>query len=670
MNQHLRLAILALGIFFHASSGSAHAADSKPKVWTPELQVQTRMPFSPRLSPDGKQILYSVSYPVMTADKSEYLTQIFLASSDGKQNVQLISWDKSSMNAKWSPDGHLFAYLSKKAGRGYEIFIRKIDDGETYQITNTKAGIIEFSWSPDGKHIAFVMSDVKSAEEEKRDKGFDDAYWLNEEFKMNRLYVLDVNQQSMTSGAQPRAITAGKSYISSDFDWSPDSRKIAFTTETTPETDSWKTSKISIVDIVNGNIEDLPSGHAVRSQPRYSPDGKWLAVLSHHLPARYPDAADLELISPDGKKLKRLPATQNADPMQVKWSVDGTRLFYQEAHGTRTATNYIDIPNNKLVALQNAEANLANLDVSADGEKIAFVMQTTASAAEVYVSSSKAYAPVQISHANTELALPAVGKTELIRWKSSDGEEIEGLLTYPDNYQPGQKVALLLNIHGGPDSFFSQTYLGGRGNFPLATYASHGYAILRANPRGSGAYGTQFRMRQLEIWGDLAYQDLMSGVDHVINMGVADADRLGVMGWSYGGYMTSWIISHTNRFKVAVAGSPVVNVLSASNTSAFRDLMPDYFSSRLWERPELYMERSPISHVKNVRTPTLIISGDADPVVSINQSKEFFYALKQLQVPTRMLVLPRQPHNPVEPKMSLATANANLEWIEKYLPAR
>ena len=260
-----------------------------------------------------------------------------------------------------------------------------------------------------------------------------------------------------------------------------------------------------------------------------------------------------------------------------------------------------------------------------------------------------------------------VGKTELIKWKSKDGREIEGLLTYPAGYVAGTKVPFILNVHGGPAGVFSQSYIGNRGVYPIATFAARGYAILRCNPRGSSGYGTEFRRANYKDWGGHDYEDLMTGVDKVIEMGVADPNRMGVMGWSYGGYMTSWIVTQTHRFKAASAGAPVTNLMSFNGTADIPAFVPDYFGGQSWEIPDVYAKHSAMFNIKGVTTPTLIEQGDADVRVPISQGYEFYNALKQQGVPTRMIVLPRQPHGPNEPKMQVAAMQANLDWFEKYL---
>lgn len=311
-----------------------------------------------------------------------------------------------------------------------------------------------------------------------------------------------------------------------------------------------------------------------------------------------------------------------------------------------------------------------NVTMSPDRSMFGIVWQSSISPPEIYVTPVNNLAPVQISRVNADLAKMPMPKTEVIKWKSTDGRDIEGLLTYPLNYQAGKKVPLILNVHGGPAGVFQQSFIGGRGTYPLATFAAKGYAILRPNPRGSSGYGTEFRRANFKDWGGMDYQDLMAGVDTVIKMGVTDENSLGVMGWSYGGFMTSWIVTQTKRFKAASAGAPVTNLMSFNGTADIPAFVPDYFGGQSWDDIEMYKKHSAMFNVKGVTTPTMIQHGEADVRVPISQGYEFYNALKAQGVPTRMIVMPRQPHGPNEPKMQVATMQSNLDWFDKYLGAK
>jgi dipeptidyl aminopeptidase/acylaminoacyl peptidase len=260
-------------------------------------------------------------------------------------------------------------------------------------------------------------------------------------------------------------------------------------------------------------------------------------------------------------------------------------------------------------------------------------------------------AAVQVSRVNADF--PAAPRTEAIRWKS-DGLEIEGLLTYPFGWTKGRKCPLILSIHGGPAGVFTRSYAGNRGAYPLATFAARGYAILRPNPRGSSGYGKDFRYANRKDWGGGDYRDLMAGVDHV-------------MGWSYGGYMTSWTITQTKRFKAAMVGCGVTNLMSFNGTADIPSFVPDYFGAEYWENLDLYKAHSAMFQVKGVATPTLILHGESDVRVPISQGYEFYNALKRQNVPVKMVVYPRQGHSITEPKFVLDVGNRLLSWFDRYL---
>ena len=232
----------------------------------------------------------------------------------------------------------------------------------------------------------------------------------------------------------------------------------------------------------------------------------------------------------------------------------------------------------------------------------------------------------------------------------------------------GKRCPLILIVHGGPMGVFSQNYVGvPSASWPLAAFAAHGYAVLRPNPRGSGGYGKDFRFANLKDWGGGDYRDLMAGVDHVIAQGIADPDRLGVMGWSYGGFMTSWIITQTPRFKAASVGAGVTNLVSFTGTSDIPSFLPFYFGGEFWDDLDAYRKHSAMFNVKGVRTPTLILHGEKDERVPISQGYELYNALKRQGCATQMVVYPRTPHAPSEPKLLLDVLKRDLAWFDKYV---
>ncbi len=636
-------------------------------AWSPEMQTKVKAIGAPRVSPDASRIVYTISNEIMTADKSEYVSQIWLATTDGKENTQLTFADKLSTNPKWSPDGKGIAFTSTRKDNKSNLYILRAAGGEAEALTDVKSGVTDFEWSPDGKWIAFTMTDAKSDDEEKNDKGKNDFRWMDENIKMSRLYMIPL-QTDEHGKREVKKLTDGNRSVSG-FNWSPDGGKIVFSHVSDPRADYWMTSDISIYDLVAGRTTELANTKASETLPIYSPDGKWIAALVSDNPPRWAQSGNINIFPASGGDPKVMPVSYDGQPNFVGWTPDSTKLMFTEGKGTGTALFEADVAAGAVreVNYQNAAISSVNMTRIGKAFALGMVVQNTNVPPEAFALTPAAKGVVQVSHANDEIAKMPVGRTEVIKWKSKDGREIEGLLTYPKDYKAGTKVPLILNVHGGPAGNFNQSYIGNRGVYPIATFASRGYAILRANPRGSSGYGTEFRRANIKDWGGMDYQDLMTGVDKVIEMGVADPNRLGVMGWSYGGFMTSWIVTQTKRFKAASAGAPVTNLMSFNGTADIPAFVPDYFGGQAWEIPDVYAKHSAMFNIKGVTTPTLIEQGDADVRVPISQGYEFYNALKQQGVPTRMIVLPRQPHGPTEPKMQIAAMQANLDWFEKYL---
>ena len=659
-----RIAIVTALIVLFAGSLSAQTS----ATWDPEMQIKMRAVVTPRVSPDGKKVIYAVSEAVMTPERSEYVTQLWMGDVQTKKTSQLTYGDKSSSNPKWSPDGNWIAFTSNRKDNKNNLYLLSATGGEAEPLTDVKTGVGGFEWSPDGRTIAFMMTDAKTDDEEKNDKAKNDFRWVDENLKMSRLYLISV-QKDADGKREPRKLTAGN-YNVADFTWSPDSSRIAFSHTKTSRANDWPTSDVSIIEVASGKTISLASTAAAESSPIYSPDGNLIAVLVSDNPPSWTGYSSVQIFPTSAGEPKSLAASFDGQPDLAGWSADGKRLYFSEAKGTGTQIYALEVATNRIEEIKTTPAVISGIDLNRSRTMIAFVRQTADTPGDAFVASITDFTPIQISHANADRKMPPIGRTEVIHWKSKDGKDIEGLLTYPVGYQTGQRVPLILNVHGGPTGVFQQSFIGGRGVYPLASFAAHGYAILRANPRGSSGYGKEFRRANIKDWGFGDYQDLMTGVDRVIEMGVADPERLGVMGWSYGGFMTSWIVTQTKRFKAASAGAPVTNLMSFNGTADIPSFVPDYFGGQSWESIDIYQKHSPMFNVKGVTTPTMIQQGDADVRVPISQGYEFYNALKQQGVPTRMLVLPRQPHGPTEPKMQLAAMKANLEWFEKYIGAK
>jgi dipeptidyl aminopeptidase/acylaminoacyl peptidase len=313
---------------------------------------------------------------------------------------------------------------------------------------------------------------------------------------------------------------------------------------------------------------------------------------------------------------------------------------------------------------------VGSVSFSADGSRMAFTFEDSDTPPDVHTSPVQRFAMTKLTDLHAGIDAPALARTELLRWTSPDGLEIEGLLTYPADYQPGRRYPLALQVHGGPAGVFSQTFTGGPGIYKTQVFAQHGYALLKPNPRGSTGYGRDFRYANVRDWGFGDLDDLLAGVDIVIDMGVAHADSLAIMGWSYGGYMTSFAVTRTDRFKAASMGAGLPNLISMVTTTDIGDYLAAHMGGEFWDDFETYQRHSAMYRIANVTTPTQVIHGERDLRVPFTQGQEFYTALVRRGVPTELIVLPRTPHGPTEPKLLMEVTPRILDWFERHLRGR
>src|SRR5678815_956452 len=330
------------------------AAGATAQTWDPELQLKLKAVGTPRVSPDGKKMVYTVNEAVMTADKSEFVTQIWMADLATKQNIQLTFGDKSSTNPKWSPDGNWIAFTSNRKDNRNNLYLLSTSGGEAEPLTELKSSIINFSWSPDGRSIAYTMTDPKTDEEEKNDKGKNDWRWIDENVKLARLYVLPV-QKDANGKREPRKLTTAD-YQVGDFDWSSDGSRIAFGHVKSPLANDWPTSDISIVDVASGKVTDLANSPAAETSPLYSPDGNSILVLASDNPPRWAQAGVIQIFSANGGQPKNLVGSFDAQPFVAGWSSDSKRIYFSEPKGTGTQIYVLDVAANRIDEIKTTPA--------------------------------------------------------------------------------------------------------------------------------------------------------------------------------------------------------------------------------------------------------------------------------------------------------------------------
>jgi dipeptidyl aminopeptidase/acylaminoacyl peptidase len=669
---------LTCAVVLTAAATLGHGVEAAAaERWTPDYAFKVKRVTSVRVSPDGARVAFVVVTPAMEGEKSEWVSQVHVARADGSGAFQLTRGEKSASAPEWSPDGRWLAFLSargaKKDGKDPQtgLWRVRVDGGEAEPLTEEKGAIAAFRWAPDGSAIAFVMADPRSEDEEKADKEKRDARVVDEDLKPLRLYLLPVEKDA--EGKRPvRKLTAGDFSVGSvggpaGFDFSPDGRTIAFAHQRTPLINDWPSTDLSVVEVATGAVRPLATTRAAETDPHFSPDGREVAYNLSDEPPTWRGRERVAVVAATGGAPRLLAVTRDESPDLVGWTRDG-RLLLSET--SRTVTRLFALPadGGAVAALGAAEVMVDGAAINATGTHVGFTSQAPDRAPEAYASGLDRFDPVQVSRVQ-ELPEVPLGRTEPITWRSADGREVEGLLTYPVGYEAGRRVPLLVIVHGGPAGVFVRSFVGGPSPYPVAGFATRGYAVLRVNPRGSSGYGADFRHANYRDWGAGDYRDILSGVDAVIARGVGDPERLGIMGWSYGGYMTSWVITQTQRFKAASVGAGVTNLMSFTGTADIPGFIPDYFGGEFWEPGgvDLWRKHSAMFNVKGVRTPTLIQHGEDDRRVPISQGYELYNALKRQSVPVKMVVYPRTPHGIQEPKLMLDALTRNLEWFDRWV---
>ena len=623
------------------------------------------------VSPDGRTVAFTVTQHNL--ETSEPISQVWLAQADGTRSFQLTHEMHSSSHPGWSPDGKRIAFLSTRSGIS-NIWISVLDGGEPLQITDSKSGVSAFHWSNDGRWVAFTAPMDPTGEEEKRRKAKEDWHVMDAGYTYQRLWVVPVPANRETP-KPARLLTKqdyqlGGAFGGGFMDWSADDRKIAFAHMPRPRFDDWRKLDIAEVDVETGTTRTITETPAAEDTPLYSPDGKWIAYRRSDIPPGWAIDFRICIVPTSGGQARELAETFNREPSLIGWASDSRSIFVQEPLGTTRAIYRVPLNGEPVSFYAPGKGNFSGASLNSTRTAIGFSAQGSATPPEAFsLSLLGPAAPLQASHVNADLPKLPLAETRVIRWKGPGNFDIEGLLTLPVNYEEGKRYPLIVISHGGPPDAFSQTFIASPGHYPIAAFASHGYAVLRSNVRGSTGYGKAFRYANYCDWGNGDFHDMMAGVDKVIEMGVADPARLGIAGWSYGGYMTSWAITQTHRFKAASIGAPVTDLASMNGTADMWTFTPDYMHAESWENPEIYIKHSPVYNAKGVTTPALIQQGQDDTVVPLGQGEEFYNALYAQGVSVRMVIYPRSNHSPRESKILRNIMEENLAWFEKYLNA-
>ena len=645
---------------------------------TPEDYFSFQFIGDPHLSPDGQ----TVAYVLTTIDqkKNRRESSIWLVPIDASAPPRRLSAEGFSSNSpRWSPDGKTLAIISTRnsdpaadPAKSQIYLLPMTSGGEAIALTKLKNGVQSFQWSPDGTRIVAISSSGPSDAIAPADRKSDVHHYSHIQYKFNDTGWYDDKRRHLwiitLPGGDAKQITDGQDWNDSDPQWSPDGTRIAFVSDRTGKAfDDSQNTDVWVIPAAGGALTKI-SDHAFDDDsPRWSPDGKQILFAGqpdsrHQFPKLY-------LANSVGGSPSQL-AVNGLDliPTELRWPMPSSAFFAAGVKGEIQLFR-ADPAARTFSPIISGPRAVHAFDINATAGKIVYLANDFQHLDDLYVANLDGKGERQLTHLNTALwAQLDLQPVERLEYKSSDGWPVEGFFVKPMGWQPGIKYPMLLVIHGGPEGMFGVDWY-----HEFQVYAAKGYAVFFCNPRGSTGYGEKFERGEINNWGVMDYQDVMAGLDAALKQYPwIDADKLGVTGGSYGGYLTNWIVSHTNRFKAAVTLRSVSNFISDEGTRDGAYGHEEYFNGILFDDFDQYWAASPLKYARNVKTPTLVLHSDFDFRVPIEQGEQWFRALQHYGVPSELVLFPRENHNLTrtgEPKHLVESLNWQLYWFDRYLNA-
>jgi dipeptidyl aminopeptidase/acylaminoacyl peptidase len=638
-----------------------------------------------QIAPDGRHVAYVVSTPNLR--KNEHEAALYVVPAGGGtstrlgETIQIFNMPTPQPRLRWSPDGAVVSVLGLVAGRP-EVFGIPVSGGTPLQLTRASEGVFGYEWSPDGTHLALITRDPMSADEERRrqDKSF--VIHADAPDRATRLVVQRVDAPSAL-----RLLTPSTQYVDA-LSWSPDGGEIAYSAAPRTGFTAAYDARLYAVALADGTPRTIVDRPGMNSGPRYSPDGRLIAYISTSGRTDVMATRSLTVVAADASASTAgtAPRTFILDDAWVNeyvWAPDSRSIYLQASDGTFGRAEHmfeqpvvrLSVADGRAERLGSGPAVAFSIGVSKDGRRAAYKSVDARGMGDVVVMDVASGRATTITDVNPELRELATGELKPVKWRSFDGMEIWGLLLTRPGAPAGRRLPTLVYVHGGPGGGFTyglfpqfMHIVPQVDPYPTAAMASRGFAVLFPMPRGGAGYGEAGQRMIVNAWGEGDYKDIMAGVDKLVADGVADPDRLGVMGASYGGFMTNWIVTQTGRFKAASAGASLSDLSDTFYLSEGGEFMNGYFK-RPWENRDGYLAHSPLTFADRVTTPLLIQHGEADPRVPIAGAWKFYRTLKAMGKTVELDIYPRGGHVLREPMQQREQMRRNLEWFTKWIDA-
>jgi dipeptidyl aminopeptidase/acylaminoacyl peptidase len=665
-----RIAGLSIGVALVIAIPSvAWAQDKRPMTIVDLIDV----PFlsDPQLSPDGKQVLYVLSNADWKENKR--INHIWRVNADGSNPVQMTNGETGENSPRWSPDGKWIAFIAVRDETEAEeddhgqIFLLSNVGGEAQPLTEHETAVSRIQWSPDGAFIYFTAAEPDTEEEKEKKKAKDDVYAFDEDYKQLHLWKIAVSDKKETR------ITEGDFSIIG-YELSRDGSMIAHHRAPSPLFDDSDEGEVWVMKADGSGAMKLTDNTVAERGAELSPDNQTVLFLSDSnasFVTYYND--NVFLVPAAGGDHRIILEDMPHEVMGATWSSDGKAIYFGANTGVRSELFSVEVATEKLEQLTRGDHSIFGWDYVPSIERHVFTVSDRTNAGDLWMLDRKAgAAPIRVTHVydylDEQFQIP---RQEAIQWKGEDGVTVEGLLYYPLDYEEGKAYPLCVQTHGGPMA--SDKFGFGYWANYVPVLAARGWAVFKPNYRGSTGYGDDFLRDMVGHYYRQSHLDVMTGVDYLIEKGIADGDRMAKMGWSGGGHMTNKIITHTDRFKAAASGAGAVNWISMYGQSDVRIYRTPWFGGTPWQKDapiDVYWDHSPLKDIWKVKTPTIVLVGENDVRVPPPQSVELYRALKTNGVPAHLYMAPREPHGWRELRHELFKVNVELDWFEKHALGR
>ena len=672
-----RVSLIAFAIAFGGlltlPAGAQEAAKTAPlpasAVPTIAQSLEWQSAFNPRLSPDGKRVVYEVQKT--NWEENAFERNLWIGDVAAGETHALTTAKKSSTNPEWSPDGKWIAFLSDRPGQiagtpdgKKQLYVISADGGEAQQLTKVENDVSDFDWAPDSKHLAFSMSDPETKSMKDRKEKYGEYSVVHGDYQMTHLWIIEFSSGS--APAEPKRLTEGDKFSVGDFSWSPDGTRIAFSAQKDPDLISLDSADLYVVRLSDKTIKKIVSTPGPDRNPKWSPDGKKIAFETAAA-SRYffYTNSKIGVVSPDGGAMQILTDSFDEDPSLVGWGPDG--IYFAAVQ--KTAAHLFRL-NPATGAVERVSApdsiDAFSFSFSHDYKVAAYRAALENQYAEIYTTSMAGWQGKKLTAMGDQAKSFKLARREVISWKSADGTAIEGILYTPPDFDPKKKYPLLVVIHGGPTGVDQPIVYADR-YYPVERFVAKGALVLRPNYRGSAGYGEKFRALNVRNLGIGDYADVISGVDALIAKGSVDKDRVGSMGWSQGGYISAYITTFSDRFKAVSVGAGISDWTTYYVNTDITPFTRQYLHATPWDDPEIYWKTSPISNIAKARTPTLIQHGENDRRVPIPNAYELRQALEDRGIPVKMVVYKGFGHGITKPKQQRAVMEENEKWFAQYI---